>query len=419
MSVSKPASMQSPAQVAQHALKLAEDGHSMKAVLFFQHWITSLPQASPSDAAWFCYTPVLKACMWLKVKGGALGQAIVLRTESIPIDLRHLVLHGDSISSTAASFGLRSLFHVDSMDQVTSGSSGGGFRLGCHDYHRADKNEFSEIKAMGHRNHKLDHLSWHIEVRSDGTLMFRNTNPAWKELILRGPVHKLSVEREDVLLGAMPLHNDVVFRWEICLALSEACREDPDLVPNQFLIKCVGAETAATTDCFLRMAARDDRKRDFQSYYVFFEERHRLGRNALPSWRIQQSGIDAARAKAKLCTSRLLECTAYDPELMKEGTATLGSGFYDHSEHAELMVALSRVYTMGTITVNKLGKASELLSTAIKLHKFYLDTCLDPKAELDLEIPQALELKRQKINDTIKMLDLGDTDETDKIDTID
>lgn len=416
MSVSKPASMKLPAQVAQHVLKLTEDGHSMKSVLFFQHWINSLPQASASNAAWFSYTPVLEACMWLKVNGGALGQAIVLRTETIPIDLRRLVLHGDSFSSTAGSPGLRSVFHVESMGQVTGG---GGFRLGCHDYHRADKNEFSEIKAMGHSNHKLDNLSWHIEVRSDGTLMFRNTNPAWKELILRGPVHKLTVDRQNVLLGAMPLHNDVVFKWEICAPLTEASREDPDLVQNQFLIKCVGAETAVTTDCFLRMAARDDRKRDFQSYYVFFEERHRLARNALPSWRIQQSGIDAARAKAKLCASKLLECTGYDPELMKEGIETLGSGFYDHIEHAELMVALSRVYTMGTLTVTKLGKSSELLSTAIKLHKFHLDTCLDPKAELDSEIPQALEQKRQKINGTIKMLSLEDSDEADKIDTID
>lgn len=393
-------------QIAQHVLALADAGASMEALLTFQQWIFALQQRASSNAAWVSLTPVLEACMWLKQNGGALGLAIILRAEVIPMGLRHLVLHGDSPTSTTASSESRSEFLVDSTAR---------FRLGCHDFYEADKNENFEINAMAHHDWVYDALSWHIQVRSDGGLVFRNSNPAWKELVLRGPVRDQCVSGQSVVLAAMPLDLDAVHTWEVCVAIDEASRNDPDSIKNQFMLKSVGA----TTDCFLEASSTDDGKRDSHSYYVFFQEYDRFDSGDVPGWRIQQANFEQSREKVTACTRRLLSCATYNAELVQQSLEMLRSGFYDVVEHVELMVALARMYTMGAITANKLGKASAILSLAIKLHKFHLDTCLDPKARQDTAVFEELEQKKRKIDKTIKMLSGKASCKDDKIDTID
>lgn len=402
-------SHETPEQIAQHVLVLAEAGSSMEALLCFQQWIFVLQQDAPSNTAWVLLTPVLQACMWLKQNGGVLGLAIILRTEVIPLGLRHLILHADSSTSTTVNSESRSQFFVDSSTLVN------GFRLGCHDYYEADKNEYYEIKAMAHKDWIHDFLSWHIEVRPDGSLVFRNSNPAWKELVLRGPVRNHYVSGQNVVLAAMPLDLDTVHTWELCVAVDRARQNDPDSIKNQFMLKCVGA----TTDCFLEAAFTDEGKRDSGSFYLSFQEHDRSNLCDLPCWCIQQAGFDDNRVNAQEMTRRLLNCSTFNSELIQESLEMLQSGFYDIVEHAELTAAISRMFTMGAITATKLESANELLLAAIRLHKFHLDTCLDPIAHQDSAAFKKLVQKRQKIDETIKIL-RGKTNSTDdKIDTID
>lgn len=399
-------SHETPQQIAQHVLALADAGAPMEALLSFQQWIFAVQQEAPLHAAWVSLTPLLQACMWLKQNGGALGLAIILRTEVIPMGLRHLLLNGDSPTATTASSESRSEFLVDSTAHL---------RLGCHDFYEADKNEYSEINVMAHNDWVYDALSWHIQVRSDGSLVFRNSNPTWKEMVLRGPVRDHDVYGKNVVLAAMPLDMDAVHTWEVCVTVDEATRNDPDSIKNQLMLKCVGA----TSDCFLDASLTDEAQRDSQSYYVFFQEYDRFESGDVPGWRIQQAGFDQSREKVQACTRRLLNYTTFNAELMQQGLELMHSAFYDIVEHAELMVALARMYTMGAITANKLGKATELLSPAIKLYMFHMDTCLDPKARHDLAAFEELKQKKQKIDETITMLSAKASPKDDTIDTVD
>lgn len=383
-----------PKQIAQHVLQLAEAGNSMESIAIFQQWTQSLPREAPQNAKWFSFTPLLEACMWLKENGGALGQAIVLRAETIPIDLRHLVLHGDIVTSTTKNSETRSTFVVDSVTPIKN------YRLSCHDFYPSDKIG-SEMKVMGHCDFIYLCMAWHIEVQSDGCLVFRNTNSQWKELVLRGPVRSRDVNGKNAVLGAMPLDNDAVHKWEVCGVLSSATRNDPDSMSSKFMLKCVGSQA---TSCFLEINSNAGSTRDINSFYVFFQERHQLSSGVLATWVIRQSNVDEARAAAKHYKDRLMECSNFNADLMEESPEILCCGFYDIVLHAELVTALARMYTLGAVTVPKLRLASDLLSSAIKLHKFYLGTCLDPTVHLNPGIVQVLEQQLQKIDATIQIL---------------
>lgn len=258
--------IQSPAimsfeDAARHVLALAKEEKSLEAILYFQEWIFKRRREAAATCSWFSFTPVLKACMWLKKHGRALGQAVVYHTEAIPRDLRDVVLHGDLPRATTTKVPPRSAFHVTSVGGRTS------YRLGCHDY-----------------------------------LVFRNEHDAWKEFLMRNPVRVSKLAGQPVLLGAMPLKLDAVHTWEVCVASDSNGCEVPE-GQSKIQLKAVMLEYIKDVNHYF--LGLEGEKRDRYSFLTALESRTPQSRASAPSWTIKQASLGEGCERLALWTDRL------------------------------------------------------------------------------------------------------------------
>lgn len=267
---------------ARHVLALAKEEKSLEAILYFQEWIFKRRREAAATCSWFSFTPVLKACMWLKKHSGALGQAVVYHTEAIPRDLRDVVLHGDLPQATTTKVPPRSAFHVTSVGGRTP------YRLGCHDYYHTDKNERGELKIIGHSPFDYYGLAWYFEVTSDGYLVFRYEHDAWKEFLMRNPARVSKLAGQPVLLGAMPLKLDAVHTWEVCVASDSNGCEVPE-AQSKIQLKAVMPEYLKDANHYF--LGLEGEKRDRYSFLTDLESRTPQSRASAPSWTIKQASL--------------------------------------------------------------------------------------------------------------------------------